>query len=177
MQPSQKWKHVCMSVVVIADIFIKLSCNLFFYQWLCDKERRLHYRHKYLFSMVTHHGDICIPCSSWFFFSFFAVDESKGLLDTLGALFVKLDHAACRQSITAWESLAVTLQQFCTTHGKGNLSVVWDERADWWPQFHFRPDLVPNKDHVTELEWKLTRHKAEAARWLLGKSAVWIFLA
>lgn len=107
---------------------------------------------------------------------FFAVDESKGLLDTLGALFIKLDHAACRQSLAAWKTLAVTLQQFCTTHGKSNLSVLWDERADWWPRFHFRSDLVPNKNHVSELEWKLTRHKAEAARWLLGKGTVLIGL-
>ena len=47
--------------------------------------------------------------------------------------------------------------------------MLWDERADWWPLFHFRSDLVPKKDDVSELEWKLTRHKAEAARWLLGK--------
>lgn len=55
--------------------------------------------------------------------------------------------------------------------------MLWDERADWWPLFHFRSDLVPKKDHVSEIEWKLTRHKAEAARWLLGKGAVWYFLA
>ncbi|XP_078382190.1 LOW QUALITY PROTEIN: TATA box-binding protein-associated factor RNA polymerase I subunit A-like [Oculina patagonica] len=96
-------------------------------------------------------------------------DESKGLLDTLGALFIKLDHAACRQNLTAWETLAVTLKEFCTTHGKKNLSVLWDERADWWPQFHFRLDLMPNKNNVSAQEWQLTRHKAEAARWLLGK--------
>jgi len=96
-------------------------------------------------------------------------DESKGLLDILSAVFIKLDHADCRQCLTAWETLAHTLKQFCTEHGKGNLSILWDERADWWPLFHFRSDLVPKKDHVSELEWKLTRHKAEAARWLLGE--------
>lgn len=57
------------------------------------------------------------------------------------------------------------------------MSILWDERADWWPLFHFRSDLVPKKDHVSELEWKLTRHKAEAARWLLGEGAALFFLA
>ena len=113
----------------------------------------------------------------FFFFRFPLADESKGLLDILSALLIKLDHAACRQCLTSWETLALTLQQFCTAHGRSNLSVLWDERADWWPLFHFRSDLVPIKDHVSELEWKLTRHKAEAARWLLGKGAVWYFLA
>ena len=31
---------------------------------------------------------------------------------------------------------------------------------------------VPDKRHVSELEWQLTQHKAEAARWLLGKGTV-----
>jgi len=96
-------------------------------------------------------------------------DESKRLLDILSAVFIKLDHAACRHCLTAWETLAHTLQQFCTAHDRSKLSMLWDERADWWPLFHFRSDLVPKKDHVSELEWKLTRHKAEAAKWLLGK--------
>jgi len=96
-------------------------------------------------------------------------DQSKGVLDALGALFVKLDHAACQQGVKTWETFADTLRQYSTTHDKKSLGELWDERADWWPQFHFRGDLVPKKDHVTELEWQLTQHKAKAARWLLGK--------
>ena len=49
---------------------------------------------------------------------------------------------------------------------------LWDERADWWSGFHFRQGQVPDKRHVSELEWQLTQHKAEAARWLLGKGTV-----
>ena len=30
---------------------------------------------------------------------------------------------------------------------------------------------------MSELEWKLTRHKAQAARWLLGEGAASFFLA
>ena len=110
-----------------------------------------------------------------FYFCLLLADESKGLLDILSAVFIKLDHAACRQCLTAWETLSHTLQQFCPAHGRNNLSVLWDERADWWPLFHFRSDLVPKKDHVSEQEWKLTRHKAEAARWLLGKGGYGAF--
>ena len=49
---------------------------------------------------------------------------------------------------------------------------LWDERAHWWSGFHFRQGQVPDKRHVSELEWQLTQHKAEAARWLLGKGTV-----
>jgi len=115
--------------------------------------------------------DLSTSFSIFILFLLLPADEWKGLLDILGAVFIKLDHAACRQCLSAWENLALTLQQFCTTHDRSKLSVLWDERADWWPLFHFRSDLVPKKDHASELEWKLTRHKAEAARWLLGKGA------
>lgn len=102
----------------------------------------------------------------------FTADQSKGLLDALAALFVKLDHAACRHCVETWQTFADTLQQHFTKHGKNSLGQLWDERADWWPQFHFRRDLVPDKEHVSELEWQLTQHKATAARWLLGKGNV-----
>ena len=109
-------------------------------------------------------------------YTLFVADQSKGLLDILGALFIKLDHAACQHCVTTWEELANALNQFCTAHDQSDLKVLWDERADWWPQFHFRLDLVPNKDHVSELEWKLICHKGEAARWLLGKGTCTFFV-
>ena len=103
--------------------------------------------------------------------SVFFTDQSNGL-DILGALFVKHDHAACQFCVTAWRKLAAALTQFCAAHDTRELKIFWDGRADWWPQFHFRLSLVPNKDHVSELEWKLTRYKAEAARWLHDKVRV-----
>ena len=107
-----------------------------------------------------------------FLCSVFFTYQSNGLVDILGALFVKLDHAACQFCVTAWRKLAAALTQFCAAHDTRELKIFWDERADWWPQFHFRISLVPNKNHVSELEWKLTRFKAEAARWLHHKVRV-----
>ena len=109
------------------------------------------------------------------FSPFFAADQSKGLCDALAALFIKLDHAACRQSIKDWQKFADILSMYFAAYDRDSLGEVWDERADWWPQYHFRQDLVPAKDHVTKIEWQLTQHKAEAARWLLGKSTVILF--
>ena len=81
-------------------------------------------------------------------------------------------HSACQFCVTVWRKLAAALTQFCAAHDTRELKIFWDERADWWPQFHFSLSLVPNKDHVSELEWKLTRYKAEAARWLHDKVRV-----
>ena len=109
-----------------------------------------------------------------FFVLCFFTDQSNGLVNILGALFVKHDHAAYLFFVTAWRKLAAALTQFCAAHDTRELKIFWDERADWWPQFHFRLSLVPNKDHVSELEWKLTRYKAEAARWLRGQGTCFV---
>ena len=120
------------------------------------------------------HCQKTVHLNCFFFVLCFFTDQSNGLVDILGALFVKLDHAACQFCVTAWKKLAAALTQFCAAHDTRELKIFWDERADWWPQFHFRLSLVPNKNYVSELEWKLTRHKAEAARWLLGQGACFV---
>ena len=120
------------------------------------------------------HCQTTVHLNCFFLCSVFFTDQSNGLVDILGALFVKLDHAACQFCVTAWKKLAAALTQFCAAHDTRELKIFWDERADWWPQFHFRLSLVPNKNYVSELEWKLTRHKAEAARWLLGQGACFV---
>ncbi|XP_068707113.1 TATA box-binding protein-associated factor RNA polymerase I subunit A-like isoform X2 [Montipora foliosa] len=97
-------------------------------------------------------------------------DQPKGLLDALASLFLKLDHAACRNCAKTWKTFADTLQSYFTTEQhKNSLHELWDERGDWWPRFHFRPDQVPDIASTSELEWQLIQHKAEAADWLLGK--------
>lgn len=65
---------------------------------------------------------------------------------------------------------------YFATHEKNSLGELWNDRFDWWPQYHFRQDLVPSKDQVSETDWQLAQHKADAARWLLGKSMVTIIL-
>ena len=65
---------------------------------------------------------------------------------------------------------------YFATHEKNSLGELWNDRSDWWPQYHFRQDLVPSKDQLSETDWQLAQHKADAARWLLGKSMVTIIL-
>lgn len=110
----------------------------------------------------------------YFYYSTLA-DQSKGLLDAVAAFFIKLDHAACQQSIKDWEAFAETLRIYFATHEKNSLGELWNDRSDWWPQYHFRQDLVPSKDHVSETDWQLAQYKADAATWLLGKSMDYYF--
>ena len=92
------------------------------------------------------------PANIFVFIPIFITDQSKRHLDALAALFLKLDHAACRNCAKTWETFADTLQLYFTTNNKDSLEELWDERADWWPGFHFRQDQVPDKGCVSELE-------------------------
>ena len=131
----------------------------------------MHPRHPY--SDLLYAQSFCLQLTLLFYFiPTFIADQSKGHFDALAALFLKLDHAACRNCAKTWETFADTLKLYFTTRKEDSLGELWDERADWWPGFHFRQDQVPDKGHVSVLEWQLTRHKAEAARRLLGKGTV-----
>ena len=61
------------------------------------------------------------------FLFFYSTDQSKGLLDALEAFFIKLDHAACQQSIKYWEALAETLRVYFATHEKNSLGELWTD--------------------------------------------------
>ena len=126
----------------------------------------------------THNLLLCnvVPYQSALITFTVVADDSFKMHDALEALFIKLDHAACCQNTQDWEMLASLLWQTISVHGKSSLNELWSERADWWPSFHFRADLVPIKCSVTDQEWELPHHKAEVARCLLGESMVALIL-
>ena len=109
---------------------------------------------------------------NWFLCALFFYRSIKWTCKYFRSAFCQARPCSISIFVTAWRKLAAALTQFCAAHDTRELKIFWDERADWWPQFHFRLSLVPNKDHVSELEWKLTRYKAEAARWLHDKVRV-----
>ena len=111
---------------------------------------------------------------NWFLCALFFYRSIKWTCKYFRSAFCQARPCSISIFVTAWRKLAAALTQFCAAHDTRELKIFWDERADWWPQFHFRLSLVPNKDHVSELEWKLTRYKAEAARWLRGQGTCFV---
>ena len=83
-----------------------------------------------------------------------------------------MDHSACRGSKDDWEALAQHLKGLplgTSDHELSKLHECWDERSEWWPRYHFRIDLVPDKNQATSSEWGVALYKAEVAGVLLGK--------
>ncbi|XP_031569735.1 TATA box-binding protein-associated factor RNA polymerase I subunit A-like, partial [Actinia tenebrosa] len=105
--------------------------------------------------------------------------DPKYISRHLHILFNKLDHYACRNSLNGWTALAQILK-LCY-HGKTinkdfehTIKECWEERADWWPQYHFQEQQLLTMDSTNEYDWNIVLEKAKVAQRLLGKDCVFV---
>jgi hypothetical protein len=89
----------------------------------------------------------------------------------LCVLFNKLDHFSCRKSLDDWKALADLLNT-CYLENPVDKNIdktikdCWEERADWWPQYHFQEHQLSTKS-TSDYDWNVILEKAKVARWLL----------
>lgn len=100
--------------------------------------------------------------------------DTKNISQQLYILFNKLDHYSCRNSLDEWKALAEILN-LCYHGNTINKEIdqtikdCWEERADWWPQYHFQEQKLMRLDSTNEYEWNIVLEKVTVAQWLLGE--------
>ncbi|KAK3713309.1 hypothetical protein QZH41_009032, partial [Actinostola sp. cb2023] len=99
-------------------------------------------------------------------------DYNKNICTLFGLLFSKLDYHSCKTSLVDWKALAHILH-ICNHDNPINKGIddkvkaCWDERADWWPDYHFSVAMVTTS--LSSHDFNVTLEKAKVAKYLLSK--------
>ncbi|XP_048589937.1 TATA box-binding protein-associated factor RNA polymerase I subunit A isoform X2 [Nematostella vectensis] len=98
--------------------------------------------------------------------------EQTSIRKSLVTLFHKLDHFDSRKCLNTWSALSDNLdaahQLFDQdTWSELVLKGLWEERTDWWPEYHFSKAELECTDFQSE--WSLLFSKYRVARRFLEK--------
>ena len=88
----------------------------------------------------------------------------KASAKSCASFSINWDHYSCRNSFNEWKALAKILdtsyyENAINEDVDQTIRDCWEERADWWPQYHFQEKQLLKISSFTECDWEIVLEK------------------